>query len=306
MNMSHNELNFVNSSIGQINLNQKGESDSTKEGTVSEIETDQVGTVGETERGTNETENSQANGPNASGLYQRGSNNAQVLIICNFADKDLIGYKEDVKMLKNMWEEFGCDVIVKKNRNAKDMKMDIYSFAYETLSGKEFFVAVFVLSHGKENDYIQGEDKNFIHVSEILGRFTNRNVNLQDVPKLFFFQICRGNESNQGVLYTKTAGVRESPRKIPQVCDTLVFYPTQKGTTAFVETTGSWFIQALIKVFQENAQKKHVVDMLTMVNRIMAEKTARNDKEPDIDGAKAMSEFTSTLRDDVYMLGRPQ
>nr|XP_039258392.1 caspase-2-like [Styela clava] len=310
MNVSHTAVSIVGSTIGQINFNQKGESDSTNDGTVSETETDRgtVETVGETEGGTNETENSQANGSNASGLYQRGSNKSQVLIICNFADKDLIGYKEDVKMLENMWEEFGCNVTVQKNLSAESMDLIVLKFATDTCTGNESFVAVFVLSHGEKEDLIVGADKKTISVSEILKRFNNENRNLQHIPKLFFFQICRGGISDQGEENTQAAYVQKKPPlKLPQVCDTLVTYASQKETRSYVsENHGSWFIQAIIEVFQENARRMHVVDMLTMVNDKMAEEMVKNSTDTSILGAKAMSEFTSTLRRKLYIFGGPQ
>nr|XP_039258481.1 caspase-2-like [Styela clava] len=231
-----------------------------------------------------------------------GDKKSHVLIICNF-EHELLGYRRDVRMLREMWENFGCEVKVKRNSSAEGMRRAVRNFANETCTGIETFIAVFVLSHGVENDYILGVDQNIIHVSEIIDRFNNKNVQLQNIPKLFFFQMCRGGRRDRGVRNTQVAAQRERPPRIPLVCDTLVTYPAQQGTIAFVEETGSWFIQALIEVFRENHERKHVVDMLTMVNKIMAEETARHDNDQDINGAKAMSEFTSTLRDDVYILG---
>lgn len=233
-------------------------------------------------------------------IYLRTGTKPHIMIICNFED-ELRGYKKDVERLEQMWKKFDCDVTVKKNINAEKLKTTIFEYAHETLKGKENYIAVFILSHGAENDYILGSDRHKVHVSEILDRFTSNNTKLQNIPKLFFFQVCRGSRPDQGVPNTQTAADQERPAMIPQVCDTLVTYAAQRGTTAFVNETGSWFIESLVDVFKEYAEKEHVADMLTMVNKRMAEKTAQHDSDNQIHGAKAMSEYISTLREKIYL-----
>jgi len=54
--------------------------------------------------------------------------------------------------------------------------------------------------------------------------------------------------------------------------DYLLAYSTIPGNVSWRNcSTGSWFIYTLVSVFKDNADKEHLLDMLTEVNRKMTD-----------------------------------
>ena len=63
---------------------------------------------------------------------------------------------------------------------------------------------------------------------------------------------------------------------IPIDADIVVFYATTPGSMSWVrERTGSWFIQRALDVFQRHYDVMHVLDMMTLINFLVAEQRAR-------------------------------
>ncbi|KAI8506321.1 luteolysis [Branchiostoma belcheri] len=153
------------------------------------------------------------------------------------------------------------------------------------------------------------------------------NMNARGKPKLFFIQACRGGKVDKGVaapededdsatanlqalmeklLHQPAASDEDEadetrPRVIPTRTDMLCCYPTQLGHKAFRGTkSGSWFIRIITEVFMEDAKDSSLYEMMTRVNNRVCKQTASSSSNPSIHGGKAVAEFFSSLRKELY------
>ena len=128
-----------------------------------------------------------------------------------------------------------------------------------------------------------------ISVEEIVSYFEECN-GLLGKPKLFFIQACRGDG---GIEYDGTNDGYKKSLCPPKSSDILVAYSTMEGKPSFRHTgNGSWFIQTLIEHFNTYAHSAHLMDMMTVVNKEIA--------ESELDGYRAMPQQVSTLTKFVY------
>ncbi|KAF6085478.1 caspase 2 [Phyllostomus discolor] len=139
---------------------------------------------------------------------------------------------------------------------------------------------VALLSHGVEGG-VYGVDGKVLQLQEVFRLFDNANCpSLQNKPKMFFVQACRGDETDRGVdqqdgrSHAGSPGCEESDAgrqellkmRLPTRSDMICGYACLKGTAAMRNTKrGSWYIEALAQVFSERACDTHVADMLVTV-----------------------------------------
>uniref|UniRef100_A0A8C3NPC3 Caspase 2 n=1 Tax=Cyanoderma ruficeps TaxID=181631 RepID=A0A8C3NPC3_9PASS len=153
-------------------------------------------------------------------------------------------------------------------------------------------------------------------LQEAFRLFDNANCpNLQNKPKMFFIQACRGDELDRGVDQRDGKGWSDSPGceesdankeeslklRLPTCSDMICGYACLKGTAAMRNTKrGSWYVEALTSVFAEDSQHTHVADMLVKVNRQIKQ---REGYAPgtEFHRCKEMSEYCSTLCRDLYL-----
>ncbi|XP_053792446.1 caspase-2 isoform X2 [Vidua chalybeata] len=153
-------------------------------------------------------------------------------------------------------------------------------------------------------------------LQEAFRLFDNANCpNLQNKPKMFFIQACRGDELDRGVDQRDGKGRSDSPGceesdankeeslklRLPTCSDMICGYACLKGTAAMRNTKrGSWYVEALTSVFAEDSQHTHVADMLVKVNRQIKQ---REGYAPgtEFHRCKEMSEYCSTLCRDLYL-----
>ncbi|XP_078487621.1 caspase-2-like [Ciona intestinalis] len=238
---------------------------------------------------------------------------AHVLILNNYEgfkggpQKDRHGSKRDGELMKQLWEGFQCKVIVKENQTAKKMKTSLTKFLKEDFHKSCDFCVVIIMSHGKlKNGHskVGGTDGKSIKIIEVVKLFRDC-PHLNGKPKLIFCQSCRGDEVSAAVPIScsGTAGTSElrtdksssnEAITVPKGSDILVAYSTTEGNVAFRHpATGSWFINAIAKVFSKKAKTEHVVDMLTEVGNKVS--------QMEDDGDRQMSEFVSSLRKKLYL-----
>ncbi|XP_052003689.1 caspase-2-like isoform X4 [Xyrauchen texanus] len=190
--------------------------------------------------------------------------------------------------------------------------------------------AVCFLTHGVEGS-IYGTDGQLLELDWVFEVFDNaRCPLLQNKPKMFFIQACRGEEMDNGVdqldgqEHTRSPGCdqrdagREEERlnkekeekdrervrvKLPQRSDMICSFASLKGfSTAAMRNTkkGSWFVQELNTAIRQSANDTHMSDILVQVNDRI------KNREGYAPGSahhrcKEMSEFTSSLCKDLYL-----
>ncbi|XP_053077619.1 uncharacterized protein LOC106966703 isoform X4 [Acinonyx jubatus] len=161
---------------------------------------------------------------------------------------------------------------------------------------------VTLMSHG-EKGFIKMKDGERVSLEDIFEMFNNKNCPaLQEKPKIFIIQACRGEKRDNGVETDdepmESDDVSEK-RRLPTFSDYFIIYPTQAdeaavntcvyifghmflfslGTYEEVEwlvhiadhvalrhpRTGSVMIEAMAEVFKQHGNKWHIADFFTKI-----------------------------------------
>ncbi|XP_027509254.1 caspase-2 [Corapipo altera] len=243
------------------------------------------------------------------------------LILSNVSfscEKDLDyrkGGDVDCASLEMLFKHLGYRVTVLPNRTAQEMQNALERFS--KLPNHQYVDSCIValLSHGVEGA-VYGSDGKLLQLQEVFRLFDNANCpNLQNKPKMFFIQACRGDTFDQGVDQrdgkerSDSSGCEESDAnkeeslklRLPTCSDMICGYACLKGTVAIRNTKhGSWYIEALTSVFAEDSRDTHVADMLVKVNRQIKQREAYA-PDTEFHRCKEMSEYSSTLCRDLYL-----
>ena len=126
-----------------------------------------------------------------------------------------------------------------------------------------------------------------ISIGEIVSYFKESN-DLRGKPKLFFTQACRS-----GIQDDSTNDNHEKQLCPPESSDILIAHSTIVGKTSARDIfSGSWFIQTLIKQLHTHGHNAHLMDIMMVVNKEIA--------ESDLEGHRQIPEQVSTLTKFVY------
>ncbi|XP_032411812.1 caspase-2 isoform X1 [Xiphophorus hellerii] len=247
------------------------------------------------------------------------------------------GGEVDDEVLRKVFTELDYHVSVHRDLTAQGMRTCIENFCRRSEHRTVDSCVVCLLSHGVEGA-IYGTDGQLIQLDWVFEAFDNAHCPLlQNKPKMFFIQACRGDEMDCGVEQLDGPGRTSSPSceqrdagreaegdadprqrrdvgrpriKLPQRSDMICGFASLKGQricTAAMRNTkrGSWFIQELNTALRLHARDTHLSDMLVQVNARIKERegyapgTAHH-------RCKEMSEFTSSLCKDLYLFPKYQ
>lgn len=116
---------------------------------------------------------------------------------------------------------------------------------------------------------------------------------------LFFIQACRGTELDSGI--EADSGPDETVcQKIPVEADFLYAYSTAPGYYSWRNAAeGSWFIQSLCRMLKEHARKLELMQILTRVNRRVAEYESCSTRQ-DFNAKKQIPCIVSMLTKEFY------
>ncbi|XP_035689684.1 caspase-2-like [Branchiostoma floridae] len=208
---------------------------------------------------------------------------------------DREGGDVDLDNMEALFEGLSFKTYKLKNKTAQKIKDKIEAFSKRREHDKMDCCIVVLMSHGSK-DVIMGKDDEPVQLDDIFTMFDNKNCpRLKGKPKLFFIQACRGEKVDKGVaapedkddspgtnlntdleallskLLQKTTSKEnrleedeaDGPEKIPTRTDMLCCYATQLEHKAFRgDKHGSWFIQAITKVFMEHAKDNSIHEMM--------------------------------------------
>ncbi|KAM4581094.1 caspase-2 isoform 2-T2 [Odontesthes bonariensis] len=243
------------------------------------------------------------------------------------------GGEVDDEVLRKVFTELDYLVSVHRNLTAQDMRTCIENFCRRPEHRTVDSCVVCLLSHGVEGA-VYGTDGQLLQLDWVFQSFDNAHCPLlQNKPKMFFIQACRGDEMDCGVeqidgpARTLSPGCEQRdagregqgdadsrqranlgrPRiKLPQRSDMICGFASLKGTAAMRNTKrGSWFIQELNSSLRLHSRDTHLSDILVQVNGRIKERegyapgTAHH-------RCKEMSEFTSSLCKDLYLFPKYQ
>ncbi|XP_077777188.1 caspase-2 isoform X4 [Podarcis muralis] len=225
------------------------------------------------------------------------------------------GGNVDQTALEMLFRHLGYQVMVRHDQTAQEMHKELENFSKLPVHRDVDSCIVSLLSHGIEGG-VYGVDGKLLQLQEIFRLFDNANCpRLQNKPKMFFIQACRGDETDRGVdqidgneradspgCEESDANKKENPKlRLPTCSDMICGYACLRGTAAMRNTKrGSWYIEALTSVFAEDSRNTHVADMLVKVNGMIKHREGHA-PGTEFHRCKEMSEYCSTLCQDLYL-----
>ena len=234
---------------------------------------------------------------NTCGKYKMDSKPRGVCIIINNEDfGDIMtrrsGSDKDEERIRNLFSGLHFDVHVFRNQKRSDLLQILKRESVKDHSGYCCFVCC-ILSPGAQ-EVVFGSDGKAVHISEIISFFEGDQCRgLLEKPKIFIIQACQGSKGRSGVdtdggLCTDVSVCNT----LPVDADFLIAYATTYGSLAFRhEQDGSHYISTLVRAIEEN-RNTSFIDVLTMVNRSMAEKNHVFEGQMN----KQVAFYKSTLR----------
>jgi len=176
----------------------------------------------------------------------------------------LNGSLRDADMLKRAFDYLEFFTIVKLNVSEEELISLLYPLAQnESLKSCKRFVFAFS-GHGGDG-FVCSEDEKKIEVRTIVEALTPKNSKdpLVGIPRLFFFDTCRGEQTDPGLI---ARGWDEKwKHKILSTGDMLVAFATTPGYKAFEEGQGGVWTNILTNKLVTSTNS--IYDILTEVNQ---------------------------------------
>ncbi|CAL1675728.1 unnamed protein product [Lasius platythorax] len=190
-------------------------------------------------------------------------------------------------------------------------------------------LCIIVLTHGDKKNMIWAKDIAY-KSKKIWKPFTaDKCPTLAGKPKLFFFQTCRGNKVDRGIVLSSRTllpseatdngnrsevilqnsyscryrqQIGSKSYKIPTHADILIAHSSVQGFRSWSDpVNGTWFIQCLCKVLNEKSTEMHLMDMWTLIKQKVATEFATfNPMDKTMHDTKQMPSETSMLIRFVY------
>ncbi|KAK3587303.1 hypothetical protein CHS0354_011284 [Potamilus streckersoni] len=206
------------------------------------------------------------------------------------------GTEKDRDRLKILFQQLHFDVHVHEEKSAQEIKNVLAAEIGDSHHATAECFILAILSHGTSTG-IYGVDGEVVSVEDITGFFSSDSFpNLAGKPKIFFIQACQGENldrggivnngpdiTNIGEILKKTKElslnehdavkdpVQSSENRIATTRDILIASATHPGFVSLRNILhGSWFIQAVIWVFQRYACEEELSSLLKMVNNIVS------------------------------------
>lgn len=168
------------------------------------------------------------------------------------------GAEYDEAKLKALFQlELLFDVHVKNNLTGNQMREVAIEVAHRDHSAFDSLVFI-VMSHGSDRDRISGVDGRHVGIEELMSEFTaTKCPTLQNKPKIFILQACRGSLTESMVPANRHAD--SVPRlsadstlvrgACPSEADFLLAFAAAPGYPAYRdEESGSLFIEVSIMI----------------------------------------------------------
>ncbi|KAM8862590.1 caspase-9 isoform 3-T3 [Spinachia spinachia] len=219
------------------------------------------------------------------------------------------GSNIDCDKLEKRFKALNFIVEVRTNLKQRQIKHALSALSKKDHSQCDCCVVI-MLSHGTEVSHnrfpgaVFGVDGQNVPVQHITNYLNGQNCpSLQGKPKLFFIQACGGDERDTGFevspdeVEPSIGGADDQTDAIPMSSssdslslsdevdaratlptpsDILVSYSTFPGYVSWRDTqSGSWYVETLDQVLEENAATDDLVTMLMMVNHEVSQNSAK-------------------------------
>ncbi|XP_014002305.1 caspase-9 isoform X2 [Salmo salar] len=219
------------------------------------------------------------------------------------------GSNIDCEKLERRFKSLNFIVLVKRNLKQKQIKQELSALSKKDHSQYDCCVVI-MLSHGTEvcnNRFpgaVHGVDGPNVPVQHITNYLNGQNcLSLQGKPKIFFIQACGGGERDTGFevspdearpciggtgdqtdampmssssdSLSTQSDEPDAKATLPTPSDILVSYSTFPGYVSWRDTqAGSWYVETLDNILEENAATDDLVTMLMMVSHEVSENSA--------------------------------
>uniref|UniRef100_A0A674CFZ4 Caspase 9, apoptosis-related cysteine peptidase n=1 Tax=Salmo trutta TaxID=8032 RepID=A0A674CFZ4_SALTR len=219
------------------------------------------------------------------------------------------GSNIDCEKLERRFKSLNFVVLVKRNLKQKQIKQELSALSKKDHSQFDCCVVI-MLSHGTEvcnNRFpgaVHGVDGPNVPVQHITNYLNGQNcLSLQGKPKIFFIQACGGGERDTGFevspdearpcvggtgdqtdampmssssdSLSTQSDEPDAKATLPTPSDILVSYSTFPGYVSWRDTqAGSWYVETLDNILEENAATDDLVTMLMMVSHEVSENSA--------------------------------
>ncbi|XP_005415590.1 caspase-3 [Geospiza fortis] len=207
------------------------------------------------------------------------------------------GTDADAASVREVFMNLGYKIKINNDLSCGNIFKLLKKVSEEDHSKRSSFVCV-LLSHGDEG-LIYGTDGP-LELKALTSLFRgDRCRSLAGKPKLFFIQACRGTELDAGI-ETDSGSEETMCQKIPVEADFLYAYSTAPGYYSWRNSVqGSWFIQSLCEMLQKHAGKLELMQILTRVNRKVAEYESCSTQQ-DFNAKKQIPCIVSMLTKEFY------
>ncbi|XP_058979657.1 uncharacterized protein LOC101888040 [Musca domestica] len=200
------------------------------------------------------------------------------VIFDNPNNEERIGSAEDVKALVQTFELYKMKVTVIENAKVDKIKKTVEKIQTKDFSEYACLVIV-ILSHGNRHEEIAAKDGHYSIDDHVLFPIL-RNATLNDKPKMFFIQACKGSMQSMG--YYTDATMFSPPGSANEI---LKCYSTFEGFVSYRTEKGSIFIQSLCNNLKLFGATKNIKDIMETVT-LLVKKQSMN---------KQIPAYTSTL-----------
>lgn len=216
------------------------------------------------------------------------------------------GSHRDSTGLYNLFRAMSFEVKIYKDRSYQDIKKVLNYYSKLDHVDRDCFICC-ILTHGEHGELWASDCK--FPIDTIFTYFLGNNCrSLIGKPKMFFVQACQGDRLDDGVavMSPDADDATSAYFSIPTHADFLIAYSTIPGFFSWRNTQdGSWFMQAVIAVFNEYHHELDMLTMLTMVNhRVAYYKTSNSDSE-EYNRKKQVPCITSMLTRRVFLKPKP-
>ncbi|KFW60837.1 Caspase-3, partial [Pygoscelis adeliae] len=245
-------------------------------------------------------------------MSQPRQSRALVIVNTDFSssDGDVVcqtraGAKREAEKLSNILSRLNYKVKLMHNKTAKEIE-DLYQQESCCEHG-EYFVSI-ISSHGKEG-IIFGCDSKPVMLTRIFQILSSEKCPvLTKIPKIFFIQACRGKEFDQGVVVECDSGELQlecEPECEPDCFSdylsippqTAVMFACSPGYVAFLNISGSMFLQSLLKVLE--GEERHLA-LNRLMTRVNWEVAFCCQARGTYEGCKEMPCFVTNLLQEVF------
>lgn len=219
------------------------------------------------------------------------------------------GSNIDSDKLERRFKALNFIVEVRTNLKQRQIKHELSALSKKDHSQYDCCVVI-MLSHGTEVSHsrfpgaVYGVDGQYVPVQYITNYLNGQHCpSLQGKPKLFFIQACGGGEKDTGFEVSPdefepsmggeddqtdaipmssssdSLSMSDEPdarATLPTPSDILVSYSTFPGYVSWRDTqSGSWYVETLDRILEENAATDDLGTMLMMVNHEVSQNSAK-------------------------------